>query len=116
MEIDPNIFLSALADTTRLRMVALLLRHKELCVCELVAALDTHQPKVSKHLAILRKAGLIRGRRAGQWIHYSLHPELPAWASGAISEIGKGCEPMPQLASDEARLSAFAAAYSCSTN
>ncbi len=51
----------------------------ELCVCELIWALDDSQPKVSRHLAQLRACGLLEDRRQGQWIYYRLHPELPQW-------------------------------------
>jgi ArsR family transcriptional regulator len=52
----------------------------ELCVCELIWALDDSQPKISRHLAQLRTCGLLEDRRQGQWIYYRLHPELPQWA------------------------------------
>lgn len=52
----------------------------ELCVCELIWALDDSQPKVFRHLAQLRTCGLLEDRRQGQWIYYRLHPELPQWA------------------------------------
>ena len=69
----PPLF-ALLADPTRLRCVVLLQREGELCVCELVHALDLPQPKVSRHLALLREAGVVEDRRAGQWVHYRLHP------------------------------------------
>ncbi len=62
----------ALSDETRLRTLKLL-QDGELCVCEIVAALDMVQPKVSFHLKILKDSGLIRDRRQGKWIHYSIH-------------------------------------------
>lgn len=105
MELKPLDFLNALADATRLRLVTLLMRHRELCVCELVQALDMPQPKVSKHLAILRNLQIIRGRRAGQWVHYRINPGLPAWARRAMDEIADGCETADEFAGDEQRLS-----------
>jgi ArsR family transcriptional regulator, arsenate/arsenite/antimonite-responsive transcriptional repressor len=69
----------ALADPTRLRLLALLL-HGELCVCDLMAALDLPQSTVSRHLGSLKKEGWVAGRRCGQWMHYRLarpgHPLL----------------------------------------
>lgn len=59
----------ALSDETRLRIVKLL-EHGELCVCDLVEALDLIQPKVSFHLSALKDAGLVRDRKDGKWIHY----------------------------------------------
>lgn len=61
----------ALSDETRLRVIKLL-EHGELCVCDIVAALDTSQPRISFHLTALREAGLIRDRRQGKWTHYSV--------------------------------------------
>jgi len=61
----------ALADETRLRILALL-SHGELCVCHLHEALGISQPNVSRHLAILRAAGIVEDRREGKWIHYRL--------------------------------------------
>lgn len=61
----------ALSDETRLRIVKLL-EHGELCVCDIVAALDMIQPKVSFHLRTLKEAGLIKDRKQGKWIHYSI--------------------------------------------
>jgi ArsR family transcriptional regulator len=61
----------ALSDGTRLRIVKLL-EKGELCVCDIVAALDMVQPKVSFHLSTLKETGLIKDRRHGKWIYYSL--------------------------------------------
>jgi ArsR family transcriptional regulator len=61
----------ALSDETRLRIIKLL-EKGELCVCDITAALDMVQPKVSFHLNTLREAGLIKDRKEGRWIHYSL--------------------------------------------
>jgi ArsR family transcriptional regulator len=61
----------ALSDETRLRIIKLL-EKGELCVCDITAALDMVQPKVSFHLNTLKAAGLIKDRKAGRWIHYSL--------------------------------------------
>ncbi len=62
----------ALSDETRLRTLKLL-EDGELCVCDIVAALDMVQPKVSFHLKILKDAGLVKDRKQGKWIHYSIH-------------------------------------------
>ncbi len=61
----------ALADETRLRIVALL-SHGELCVCHLEEALGLPQPNISRHLGILRAAGIVADRREGPWVHYRL--------------------------------------------
>lgn len=62
----------ALSDETRLRILKLL-EEGELCVCDITAALDMVQPKVSFHLGTLKEAGLIKDRKQGKWIHYSLN-------------------------------------------
>jgi ArsR family transcriptional regulator len=64
---------AALADPTRLRILSLL-GDGEICVCHLHASLDVPQPTASRHLAYLRKAGLVESRRAGVWMHYKLAP------------------------------------------
>lgn len=65
-----NIF-KALSDETRLRIMKLL-EHGELCVCDIVAAFDMIQPKVSFHLGVLKKAGLVKDRKQGKWMHYRI--------------------------------------------
>ena len=64
-------FFRALADRTRLRLLNLL-GEKEVCVCYFVAVLKLSQPKVSRHLAYLRRAGMVGARRQGKWMHYRL--------------------------------------------
>jgi ArsR family transcriptional regulator, arsenate/arsenite/antimonite-responsive transcriptional repressor len=63
----------AVSDRTRLRILNLL-RGGEVCVCHIVAVLDSPQPTVSRHLAYLRKAGLVVARKEGLWMHYRLAP------------------------------------------
>jgi len=74
----PEVFKS-LADETRARATLLIASQGELCVCELMCALDDSQPKISRHLAQLRNSGLLLDRRQGQWVYYRLNPALPAW-------------------------------------
>lgn len=66
-----NLF-NALSDQTRLRLLNLI-RDEEVCVCFFVEALDESQPKISRHLAYLRKTGLVETRRDGKWMHYKLN-------------------------------------------
>jgi ArsR family transcriptional regulator len=63
----------ALADGTRLRILALL-QAGEICVCDIHGSLGLPQPTVSRHLAYLRKSGLVEGRKEGLWVHYRLAP------------------------------------------
>ncbi len=78
-------FFAALAEPTRLRTLVLLVLRGELCVCRLVAALGVSQPKMSRHLAFLRDAGLVRDRRQGQWVHYRVSESLPGWAAEVLA-------------------------------
>jgi len=88
MEADQ--FFKALGDLTRLRMLMLLSREGELCVCELTHALDEIQPKISRHLALLRELGVLLDRRQGQWIYYRLNPDLSAWARAVLMATTDG--------------------------
>jgi ArsR family transcriptional regulator len=80
----------ALSDPIRLRSLALLGNEGELCVCELTHALQASQPQISKHMATLRDAGLVRDRRDAQWVLYSLAPDLPLWVKEAVAAAMKG--------------------------
>lgn len=86
----PVDFYKCLADETRLRCLLLILQEGELCVCELTEALDEIQPKVSRHLAQLRKCELLHDRRQGQWVFYRLNPALPAWAKQSLAATAEG--------------------------
>ena len=80
MPLDADSLFRMLADHTRLRIILLLTAEGELCVCELTHALGLSQPKISRHLAHLRESSLVQSLRAGQWMYYRIHPELPDWA------------------------------------
>lgn len=82
-------FFKALADGTRLRLLLLLLDEDRLCVCELVHALDTHQPRISRHLAQLRDLGIVQDERRGQWVYYRLSPALPEWAHSILEAAAR---------------------------
>ncbi|MCP5325296.1 MAG: metalloregulator ArsR/SmtB family transcription factor [Oceanospirillaceae bacterium] len=84
--LDPVSFFKNLADETRLLCLLLLAGQGELCVCELVAAIDDSQPKISRHLAQLRSAGLVSDRRSGLWVYYQLHTQLPAWCHKVLQD------------------------------
>lgn len=102
---DPLIFYKCLADDTRLKSLLLIAREGELCVCELMAALEQSQPKISRHLAQLRQNRLLEDRRQGQWVFYRLHPDLPAWAQGVLNETVLANE--PYLREPQGRLKAM---------
>lgn len=78
-----------LSDDTRLKTCLLLAEHQELCVCELVEALNVIQPKISRHLAQLRGCGLLQDRKVGQWVFYQLHPDLPSWVVETIKQAAE---------------------------
>lgn len=82
--LTPTTVFKCLADDTRVRLMLLITREGELCVCELTCALDESQPKVSRHLAQLRSCGLLEDRRQGQWVYYRLHPNLPGWVISVL--------------------------------
>lgn len=84
--LTPLTLFKNLSEETRLTLVLLLRRAGELCVCELVSALEESQPKVSRHLAMLRESGLLIDRREGKWIYYRLSPHMPAWAAAIIEQ------------------------------
>ncbi len=95
---------TALADRTRLRLVSLL-GGGEICVCHFVDALGEAQPKISRHLAYLRKSGLVGARRDGKWVHYRLvEPEDPA-AAAVLRAALTWLAADPEMQRDRARLS-----------
>ncbi|MCX6377407.1 MAG: metalloregulator ArsR/SmtB family transcription factor [Armatimonadetes bacterium] len=77
----------ALSDPTRIKIVEMLAENGELCVCRIYERLEMTQPAVSHHLAVLKHAGLVRARRDGQWIHYSLNREA---LSGVALDFVRG--------------------------
>lgn len=108
-----NLMFRALSDRTRLRVLHLLAQHRELCVGDLVAVLRVPQPTASRHLAYLRRAGLVRVRRNGLWKYYSLarahalfHRTLLACLSGCFREV-------PELAADAKRLATLRKTGGC---
>jgi ArsR family transcriptional regulator len=104
MTVTPEDLTRAMADTTRLRILMLLTDESERCVCDITASLELPQPKISRHLAVLRETGVLLGRRAGQWILYRLHPDIPAWALDAVKAIGRGCIGKGPFEDDRQRL------------
>jgi len=83
--INPLVFYKCLAEETRLKSLLLITLKKELCVCDLVQALELSQPKISRHLADLRKCEILIDERRGKWVYYKLHPALPNWAIKVLS-------------------------------
>ena len=75
----PQDFFTLLSDETRLRCLLLLQKKQEICVCEFSHVLNSIQPKISRHLAHLRKSGLVLDERRGQWVYYRLNTNLQEW-------------------------------------
>jgi ArsR family transcriptional regulator len=69
--------LSALAEPTRLEAMRLLADGSEHCVCELMRKVGATQSRMSRHMQVLRQAGLVVDRRAAQWVRYRINPDLP---------------------------------------
>ncbi|QLE87060.1 metalloregulator ArsR/SmtB family transcription factor [Shewanella sp. Scap07] len=82
----PTTFFKALADETRLKSLLLIRAENELCVCELMTALEQVQPKISRHLAQLKKAQILVDRRQGQWVFYHLNPDMPTWVKQLLEQ------------------------------
>ena len=86
MQLSPTEVFKSLAGDTRLRIALLLASSGELCVCELTESLQESQPKISRHLSLLRNTGVLLDRRQGQWVYYRLHPELPVWVLSILQQ------------------------------
>jgi ArsR family transcriptional regulator len=95
------LFFAALADESRLRLLHLM-REGEVCVCYLQGTLKTNQPKISRHLAYLRRAGLVEARRQGKWIHYRLKRQ-PSKLQRILSDALAAIAEEPQIARDNRR-------------
>ena len=93
----------AIADPTRVRILAALLK-SELCVCELVDALEISQSTLSSHLQVLRQTGMVRTRKEGRWIYYSLEKRKAALMNALFSLIQKDVGRDPGLARDAQRI------------
>ena len=101
---SPEHLFNILSDTTRLRSLMLIREEQEACVCELTFTLEESQPKISRHLALMRDAGVVIPRRAGTWMHYRINPDLPSWASESIEQIVQKLRPLEQFSNDRNRL------------
>lgn len=87
--LEPVQFFKCLSDETRLYAMLLIFTEGELCVCELMEAMSSSQPKISRHLAQLRNCGLLDDVRRGQWVFYSIANTLPEWAKSVLSTTCK---------------------------
>lgn len=94
----------AFADRTRLRILHLLRQREEICVCDLMRVLKLPQAKVSRHLAYLRRAGLVSGRRQEQWMHYRLLPAQGEFHAKLLECLACCLDEVPTLQRDQKSL------------
>src|SRR6266704_5868290 len=100
---DIEFLFKALADRTRLRLINLI-GDSEICVCFLVAILRTSQPKISRHLAYLRRAGIVAARREGKWMHYHLTEPPDEHAARIFREVCASLATHPEMQHDREKL------------
>ena len=98
-----DILFRALADPTRLRLLNLV-ADKEICVCYFVEILRISQPKVSRHLAYLRRAGIVAARREGKWMHYRILPQADEAAASILTAVLASLRGDKQMQADRAKL------------
>jgi ArsR family transcriptional regulator len=98
-----ELFFLALADRTRLRLLNLI-GEDEVCVCFFVEVLKTNQPKISRHLAYLRKAGLVSTRRQAKWMHYRVTPPQELHAKRIFDQVVNWLKDDNEMQRDRARL------------
>jgi ArsR family transcriptional regulator len=100
---DIERFFQALGDNTRLRLLNLM-GDQEICVCYLVEILNQPQPKISRHLAYLRKAGIVTTRRDGKWMHYRIVMPPNEGAAKVLQEILRWFKEEKTMQADRAKL------------
>ena len=96
-------FFQALGDATRLRLLNLM-GDQELCVCYFVEILNQPQPKISRHLAYLRRAGVVEARREGKWMHYRIMPPADSSAAQLLRQTLAWLRQDRTMQADRARL------------
>ncbi len=100
---DKEAFFIALADRTRLRLLNLM-RDDEICVCFFTEVLQELQPKISRHLAFLRNAGIIEARREGKWMHYKIIEPKNEFAAKILRDVLEWLENESEMKADRERL------------
>lgn len=102
----------AFSDRTRLRILHML-RNGEVCVCDLTRVLNVPQPKVSRHLSYLRKAGLVRVRKDGLWCYYKLSPAKTAFHKKLLECLTCCFKDVPEVRRDAIRLKSVCSSRCC---
>ena len=96
--------MKTVADPTRARILKML-EPGELCVCQIIAVLALTPSTVSKHLSLLKSAGLVNDRKEKKWVHYSLDlRSADPYAAGILRQLSSWLDPDPVIAGDRARL------------
>lgn len=98
--LKPKDFFTLLSDETRLRCMVLMRQNGEVCVCEFTKTLKMSQPKISRHLAMLRKFKIVTAYRKGTWMYYKINENLPYWALQLISHTENEIKNLTPYASD----------------
>jgi ArsR family transcriptional regulator len=101
--VDKEMFFKALADRTRLRLLNLM-RDDEVCVCFFVEILNTNQPKISRHLAYMRRVGIVDARREGNWMHYRIVEPPDEDAAQLLREVLSWLQQDREMQRDRERL------------
>ncbi|WED21760.1 metalloregulator ArsR/SmtB family transcription factor [Vibrio sp. JC009] len=104
---SPSQFFKMLSDETRLRCLLLIAREEGLCVRELTEAMNESQPKISRHLALLRQSGVLVDERKGQWVMYKVSDSLPGWLLKVVSGLKESNCLKQQYLQDIERLHAY---------
>ena len=89
---DQTDFFKCLSDPTRLDIIKWVLVRENVCVCELTELLQLSQPKISRHLALLRNSSVLLDQRKGQWVYYRVNPDLPEWANAVLKIIAQSAQ------------------------
>jgi ArsR family transcriptional regulator len=106
---DTELFFSALADKTRLRLLNLI-GEDEVCVCYFVEVLGTNQPKISRHLAYLKRAGLVTLRKDWKWSHYRINTPDNAYAAEVFAKVREWIKNDPEMQADRLSMASMCCA------
>jgi len=106
--------LKALSDPTRLRIVRIL-GHGELCVCDVMAALDLPQSRVSRHLSYLDNSGWVSGTRRGKWVYYCLAEPADPVQARVLTALRETLTDLAAARADDAKLDAHLKAKTAAT-
>lgn len=101
---DPQTLFTMLSDETRVRCLVLMVNQKKICVCEFATILESIQPKISRHLALLLKSGVVKNERKGNWVYYYINEELKLWAREVLELLYHHLKDVEPYSSDLKKL------------